>query len=151
MLGVVEILTFLYFYLLFLYCIERLQGQFFNTCVLYINTTKNLQGQYCAVYSETWSSKYATNAGQYRGNDYFLFEYSYAYSNLANAGVPSVNAAAHQASVDISYATLQPFCTSYLATPSVTIASTPAVLTKYPATVLSSACSMQITPAPTPA
>lgn len=37
--------------------------QFFNTYILYINSTSNpnnIQGQYCAMYSESWSSKYAT-------------------------------------------------------------------------------------------
>lgn len=34
--------------------------QFFNTYILYINTTSNLQGQYCAMYSESWPKSYAT-------------------------------------------------------------------------------------------
>lgn len=153
--------------------------QFFNTYILYINTTKHLQGQYCAMYSESWASSYATNVGQYSGNDHFLIEYSYSYSNATNPGSPNVNAAAHQASIDISWSTLQPFCSTMLgyAVPSATVTttttvtplttstayttetttdyylnkraasalSTPAGLTKYPASILSSACSMQAT------
>jgi len=53
--------------------------QFFNTYILYINNTKNLQGQYCAMYSESWGSQYLLNNGQYRGNDHFLIEFSYTY------------------------------------------------------------------------
>lgn len=151
--------------------------QFFNTYILYVNTTANLQGQYCALYSETWSASYATNSGQYRGNDHYLIEYSYAYSNSTNAGTANYNGAVHQASKDISYSTLQPFCSSYLGytipvvtvtatsttipvqtvtqTATVTVTpvnmkralSTPPVLTKYPATVLSAACSLQATKA----
>lgn len=34
--------------------------QFFNTYILYINTTTNVQGQYCAMYSESWPKSYAT-------------------------------------------------------------------------------------------
>ncbi|GAB7357372.1 hypothetical protein MBLNU459_g8315t3 [Dothideomycetes sp. NU459] len=165
--------------------------QFFNTYILYVNTTANLQGQYCALYSETWSSSYATNSGQYRGSDHYLIEYSYAYSNSTNPGTANYNGAVHQASKDISYSTLQSFCSSYLgysvpistvsATSTVTqlttatsvttvtvtsgaaakraiqagnhkrALSTPAVLTKYPATVLSAACSLQATQATTTA
>lgn len=37
--------------------------QFFNTYILYINSTSNpnnIQGQYCAMYSESWPKSYAT-------------------------------------------------------------------------------------------
>lgn len=185
--------------------------QFFNTYILYINSTSNPtnnQGQYCAMYSESWSSKYATNVGQYRGYDHFMIEYSFMYSNSTNAGTANANAAVRQASKDISWATYQPFCSSYLGytipvstvvttttTTRITTAivsvtapasstiyhkrddatnvtasipdsilalmkvpeatetaqnqkralSTPAVLTKYPTAVLSSACQLQAT------
>lgn len=142
-----------------------------------------------------------------------MIQYSFAYSNATDPGSLNANAAIHQASRDISYSTLQPFCSSYLgyATPSVTatttvtsvvatttsttttttytptnynykredeptvtippeildqmrppgataapvqqqqierrgVLSTPNVLTKYPATILSPACSLQATP-----
>ena len=88
--------------------------QFFNTYILYINTTNNLQGQYCAMYSETWPASYATNTGQVRGYDRFLIEYSFAYSNAVDPGRASPNGAVHQASQEIAASTLQPFCSSYL-------------------------------------
>jgi len=47
-------------------------------------------GQYCSMYNETWSSSFATNKGQWRGNDHFTIGYSYAFSNTtAGADVPS--------------------------------------------------------------
>lgn len=138
-----------------------------------------------------------------------MIQYSFAYSNATNPGAVDANAAIHQASRDVSYSTLQPFCSSYLgySVPSTTITttitsapvtttttttattttvggtnvqpfkrdggdpdfpdsilalmkgfattpavekralSTPAVLTKYPSSILSAACSMQATPA----
>ncbi|KAG9653644.1 glycoside hydrolase, partial [Aureobasidium melanogenum] len=157
---------------------------FFNTYILYLNKTSNVQGQYCALYTEAWDSSYATNKGQYRGNDHYMIEYSYTFTNTSNPGFNpkqgDTNGAVHQASIDIKYATLQPFCSSafgYSApvatvTPSTVVTplvtstvlstitataevykraavtdasaslSTPAVLKKYPFSVLSSACSM---------
>ena len=110
-------------------------------------------------YTEVWDQSYATNTGQYRGNDRYFVAYSYTFA--------------------IKYSTLQPFCSTLLgysaplatavvystttpvvtntvtATSTVTVSqaaakrdvstSTPNVLTKYPATVLSSACSMLVT------
>ena len=107
--------------------------QFFNTYILYLNSTANLQGQYCALYSETWSSQYATNTGQYRGNDHYMIEYSYGYSNKANPGAACANCAVHQASKEIAYSTLQPYCSSLLgysattATATVSAYTTPVV------------------------
>ena len=48
--------------------------QFYNTFILY----KNLKavGQYCAMYSETWPRSFATNVGQYNGNDHYTLGYS---------------------------------------------------------------------------
>lgn len=118
-----------------------------------------------------------------------MIEYSYTFTNISNPGFNpkkgDTNGAVHQASIDIKYATLQPFCSSALGysalvatvTPSTVVTpmatstvlstttttasinkraavisnsaslSTPAVLTKYPASVLSSACSMVVTQA----
>ncbi|TKA80898.1 hypothetical protein B0A55_01662 [Friedmanniomyces simplex] len=53
--------------------------QFFNTYVLY-NGSQSV-GQYCALYNETWPASYATNVGQWRGEDHFTVGYSYAFSN----------------------------------------------------------------------
>lgn len=36
---------------------------FFNTYILNLNDNKHPQGQYCALYTEAWSSKYATSSG----------------------------------------------------------------------------------------
>ncbi|KAK5123636.1 hypothetical protein LTR85_002674 [Meristemomyces frigidus] len=170
--------------------------QFFNTYILYNNTPSNTQGQYCAIYSESWSSSYATNTGQYRGTDHFMIDYSYSFTNSTGMVSPNKNGAVHQASIDITYATLQTYCSTLLgyatplatvtstttitpvltstntelatATVTVTVAaqkkrwdfggkpyaanqkrqtavSTPAVLTKYPATVVSSACQLVAT------
>ena len=100
--------------------------QFFNTYILYINNTNNLQGQYCAMYSESWSSSYATNVGQYRGNDHFLIEYSYTFSNSTNPGSANKNGAVHQASQAISYSSLQTYCSTLLGytTPVTTVQAT---------------------------
>lgn len=90
--------------------------QFFNTYILYINNTQNIQGQYCAMYAESWGSSYATNAGQYRGSDHFLIEYSFAYSNGTNPGSPNPTAAAYQARNDIQLPanSAQSYCSSIL-------------------------------------
>ncbi|KAF1821861.1 uncharacterized protein K489DRAFT_321376, partial [Dissoconium aciculare CBS 342.82] len=65
-------------------CSQQGFCQFFNTYLLYINSTANPaqnQGQYCALYSETWTGKYATNTGTVNGGDRFMIQYSFAYSN----------------------------------------------------------------------
>lgn len=118
-----------------------------------------------------------------------MIEYSYTFTNTSNPGFSpkkgDTNGAIHQASIDIKYATLQPFCSAALGysalvatvTPSTVVTPmvtstvlgtttttasiakrtavtdvsaplyTPPVLTKYPASVLSSACSMVVTQA----
>ncbi|KAI6819121.1 hypothetical protein KC340_g13678 [Hortaea werneckii] len=86
--------------------------QFFNTYILYMNGPSNPQGQYCAMYSESWPTPYATNKGQYRGSDHFTIQYSFAYSNSADPGAACKDCAVQQASRDISYSSLQPYCSS---------------------------------------
>ncbi|KAI7355674.1 glycoside hydrolase [Hortaea werneckii] len=109
--------------------------QFFNTYILYMNGPSNPQGQYCAMYSESWPASYATNKGQYRGSDQFTIQYSFAYSNSADPGAPCKDCAVHQASRDISYSSLQPYCSSLLgytipvATATVTATQTPSTIT----------------------
>lgn len=78
------------------------------------------------MYSESWPSSYATNVGQYRGSDHFLIEYSFAYSNATNPGSACRSCAVHQASKDIVYSTLQPFCSTLLgySTPVATVTAT---------------------------
>ncbi|KAK0786779.1 hypothetical protein LTR02_009572 [Friedmanniomyces endolithicus] len=53
--------------------------QFFNTYVLYDGSES--VGQYCTLYNETWRASYATNDGQWRGEDHYTIGYSYAFSN----------------------------------------------------------------------
>lgn len=181
--------------------------QFFNTYLLYVNDLSHTHGQYCAIYSEAWDSSYATNVGQYCGSDHYLIGLSYTYTNATNPGLTSGDktCAVAQASVEISYSSLQSHCTTLLGfvadmgTASATItsifistvvsqttttvsnnplpkrsnipmhlvngtplipsmvtnstvtpekrsvAATPAGLTKYPGTIISSACSVQAT------
>ncbi|KEQ68814.1 hypothetical protein M436DRAFT_16524, partial [Aureobasidium namibiae CBS 147.97] len=90
--------------------------QFFNTYILYKNTPDNVQGQYCAMYAESWGPSFATNNGQYRGNDHFMIQYSFEYSNSTNPGSPNPVAAVYQARQDILWPgnSAQPFCSSIL-------------------------------------
>jgi hypothetical protein len=90
--------------------------QFFNTYILYINTTSNVQGQYCAMYAQSWGTRYATNVGQWRGNDNFKIQYSFSYSNITNPGSADPVAAVYQARNDIKWPanSAQPYCSSIL-------------------------------------
>ncbi|KAL8788747.1 MAG: hypothetical protein Q9195_007154 [Heterodermia aff. obscurata] len=58
--------------------------QFYNTYAMYKNDV--YQGQYCTLYNQTWNATYATNTGQYRGNDHYTIQYSYTASNATNLG-----------------------------------------------------------------
>ena len=51
---------------------------FFNAYVLSENSVP--QGLYCSLYNETWAPSYATNYGQYRGNDRYTVSRSYSYT-----------------------------------------------------------------------
>ena len=59
--------------------------KFFNTYLLERNGVA--VGQYCALYSQTWSSTYATYNGAQSGSDKYTVAYSYGFSNSADAGV----------------------------------------------------------------
>ncbi|KAI4848522.1 hypothetical protein E4T44_03884 [Aureobasidium sp. EXF-8845] len=165
--------------------------QFVNTYILSKNS-KTALGQYCAMYSQNWASKYATNTGSYSGNDRYTVGFSYSFYNLANPGSPNPAAAIAQAKEEISVSTLQSYCSTFLGyndlnayftatttkTPVSTVTATttlkvkasssagsssssskaasvskravasvatPAALTKYPASILSSACSAVVT------
>ncbi|KAI0190835.1 hypothetical protein F4808DRAFT_476440 [Astrocystis sublimbata] len=39
------------------------------------------EGQYCALYTKSWDSSYATNDGQWRGKDHYTNNYAFAYTN----------------------------------------------------------------------
>lgn len=52
-----------------------------NQVVAYVLSDNGLPlGMYCAMYTEVWSSHYATNVGQYRGNDYYSVSDAYYYT-----------------------------------------------------------------------
>ncbi|KAI4717846.1 hypothetical protein E4T48_05951 [Aureobasidium sp. EXF-10727] len=87
--------------------------QFFNTYILSVNG-KTALGQYCAMYSASWTNKYATNVGQWQGNDRYTVGFSYSFSNLTNAGTTNVAAAVAQAKGEISASSLQSYCSTFL-------------------------------------
>ncbi|KAI8950111.1 hypothetical protein F4801DRAFT_362389 [Xylaria longipes] len=39
------------------------------------------EGQYCALYTQSWDSSYATNDGQWRGDDHYTNDFVFAYTN----------------------------------------------------------------------
>ncbi|THY30948.1 hypothetical protein D6D01_03050 [Aureobasidium pullulans] len=89
--------------------------QFFNTYLLFLNNTQAL-GQYCAMYSSAWTSKYATKVEQWSGNDRYTVQFSYSFSNITNPGTtPNKAAAVAQAKEEIAYSTLQGYCSTLLA------------------------------------
>ncbi|PNS19527.1 Sporulation-specific protein 5 [Sphaceloma murrayae] len=110
--------------------------QFFNTYILYINNSQHLQGQYCAMYSESWSQKVATNKGQYRGSDKYLITNSFAFANAHSPGAqPDKPLAVFQASKDIVYNTLQPFCSTLLSYTTTVTTTTSTIVTTPTTTV----------------
>lgn len=58
--------------------------QFYNTYGLYKNGV--YQGQYCSMYTKAWDLSYATNNGQWRGQDHYTIDMSYISSNATNSG-----------------------------------------------------------------
>ncbi|CAD0088339.1 unnamed protein product [Aureobasidium mustum] len=131
---------------------------FFNTYILYKNGTS--LGQYCAMYDQTWSSSYAKNTGYYSGSDHYTIDFSYTFSNSTDGGQPRYPCNVASAKSAIVSASLQPYCSSVLsngatqtATATNTLATvnandksqttaTPSALTKYPASVIASACAL---------
>ncbi|KAF7942835.1 uncharacterized protein EAE97_006289 [Botrytis byssoidea] len=113
--------------------------QFFNTYLLYVNDLSHTQGQYCAIYSEAWDSSYATNVGQYRGSDHYLIGLSYTYTNETNPGLTSGDntCAVAQASVEISYSSLQPCCTTLLGFAADTVTASTTITSIFTSTVVS--------------
>ncbi|KAI4729969.1 hypothetical protein E4T49_02327 [Aureobasidium sp. EXF-10728] len=98
--------------------------QFFNTYILYANGKP--QGQYCALYSESWSSKYATNTGQTYNGAKYTIRYSYTFTNATTPGSPNKPGAIYQARDELKANTLQPYCSDLLgyAMPLTTVTST---------------------------
>ncbi|THV98584.1 hypothetical protein D6D26_06307 [Aureobasidium pullulans] len=99
--------------------------------------------------------RYATNGGSwYYGKDQYVVNYSFGFAKTATSSDINpldgdVKGAVYQAVADIKWSSLQPFCSTYLGynTATATATSLPYDLAKYPATVISLACSMQATPA----
>jgi hypothetical protein len=148
---------------------------FYNTYILYKN--KKSVGQNCVLYDQTWASSYAKNSGYTNGNDHYTVGFSYSFGNKTDAGQPRFPCAVASASSAIVSASLQTYCSwllSYSAavststvvvTPTVTsyttlateypgrkgrraaVASTPAALSKFAASVISSACALAVTSA----
>ncbi|KEQ98104.1 hypothetical protein AUEXF2481DRAFT_468840 [Aureobasidium subglaciale EXF-2481] len=120
--------------------------QFFNTYLLYANGKP--QGQYCALYSESWSSKYATNVGQTSDGSKYTIGYSYVFSNATNSGSPNRPGAIYQARDELNANTLQPYCSDLLgySLPVTTITSTATIS---PSTLLVSIATVTVTSSPT--
>ncbi|THY74191.1 hypothetical protein D6C93_10421 [Aureobasidium pullulans] len=116
---------------------------FFNTYILTVKKadgTVQPQGQYCSLYTEAWPIKYATNGGQWRGQDqYTPFCSAYLGYSIPVSTVTSV-ATTVPVVTSTSYST-----TTVSPKNDKRALSIPADLSKYPATVVSSACSMQAT------
>jgi len=121
--------------------------QFFNTYNLYVNDPSNSKGQVCALYSESWPAKYATNKGQYRGSDHYLIQNSYSYSNTSNPGAPNPVGAIHQARGAIAGSnSLQSYCSSLLgATAGAAATVTKTVATVTPQTTVATTITTTVT------
>ncbi|KAH0090939.1 hypothetical protein KCU96_g7811, partial [Aureobasidium melanogenum] len=114
--------------------------QFFNTYILNLNDNKHPQGQYCALYTEAWPSKYATSTGSSTSSGKLIVEYSYGYVSTSGSGIDPTKGdktgAIYQASGEMKSdpaqlsSVFQPFCSSYLSystVPAVTITATTTV------------------------
>jgi hypothetical protein len=93
--------------------------RYFNTYILLKNGVS--QGQYCSMYSQHWNSSYATNKGRYRGSDHYTIQYSFAFADNSEDGVPVCPS-------DLTYlkSSGQEFCTSFIgySQPSATASTT---------------------------
>lgn len=108
--------------------------KFFNTYLLTAKMANGQivpQGQYCSLYTEAWPIKYATNGGQWRGQDQYTVDYSFGYAKTASSSdidplVGDSKGATYQAVADIKWSSLQPFCSTYLGytTPVATVTAT---------------------------
>lgn len=60
--------------------------KFFTTYM--ISKNGQPQGQFCAMYTETWGTEYAVNVGQWAGDDHYTVEYGFSYYNTTSPGYP---------------------------------------------------------------
>jgi hypothetical protein len=81
--------------------------RYFNTYILLKNGVS--QGQYCSMYTQEWDASFATNDGQYRGDDHYTIQYSFGFTDESDDGVPICPN-------DISYlkSSGEEFCTSFI-------------------------------------
>ncbi|PNS19017.1 hypothetical protein CAC42_6112 [Sphaceloma murrayae] len=84
--------------------------RFFNTYLVYVNRTSNVQGQYCAMYSKGWSGMWATNKGQYRGAEKYGVMFSYGFANGTDAGAGCRSCAVVEAEEEIERRGLAEWC-----------------------------------------
>ncbi|KAI1343535.1 hypothetical protein F5Y15DRAFT_235938 [Xylariaceae sp. FL0016] len=61
--------------------------KFFTTYLMIQNGSP--QGQYCALYTQYWGPSYATNDGQWNGDDHYTIQYSFSYVDGDNNGLPN--------------------------------------------------------------
>ncbi|KAI1505953.1 hypothetical protein F5X99DRAFT_427835 [Biscogniauxia marginata] len=60
--------------------------KFFTTYLMAKNG--NPEGQYCVLYTQHWDISYATNDGQWRGDDHYTVGYAFSYTNSEDSGAP---------------------------------------------------------------
>ncbi|OHE99004.1 hypothetical protein CORC01_05694 [Colletotrichum orchidophilum] len=108
--------------------------QFFNTFFVLKNGVP--EGQYCSLYSESWDTSYATNNGQWRGNDHYTISYSFSYTNATDAGKPRIPCAVASASSAIVTSSLQPYCSSLLGYTTPVVTATETDFSTVPATTV---------------
>ncbi|KAI1077785.1 hypothetical protein F5B20DRAFT_592509 [Whalleya microplaca] len=65
---------------------ETLICNFFTTYLVAKNGDP--QGQYCALYTQSWNSSYATNDGLWSGTDHYTIGYAFSYTNTTSSGIP---------------------------------------------------------------
>ncbi|KAI0010758.1 hypothetical protein F4779DRAFT_638391 [Xylariaceae sp. FL0662B] len=66
---------------------EPMICRFFTTYLMAKNG--NPEGQYCTLYTQYWNSSYATNDGQWRGEDHYTVGYAFSYVNATSSGIPT--------------------------------------------------------------
>ncbi|KAH6637820.1 hypothetical protein C7974DRAFT_411282 [Boeremia exigua] len=100
--------------------------RFFNTYILLKNEVS--EGQYCSMYTQEWDESFATNNGQYRGDDHYTIQYSFSFTDSTDDGVPVCPN-------DLSYlkSSGQEFCTSFIgySEPSTTATTTATATTTF--------------------
>jgi hypothetical protein len=62
--------------------IETRVCNFFNSYIL--NKNGESHAQICSMYTQAWPAQFATNKGQYRGQDHYTISWSYSYQDSTN-------------------------------------------------------------------